>query len=49
MIPHGRGFDSSLGFFNFGEDHYTQIRGGQALNGDGSWLVRSASTIAACC
>ncbi len=30
-IPAGRGFESSLGFFNFGEDHYTQIRGGAAL------------------
>lgn len=26
-MPHGRGFDTSLGFFNFGCDHYTQIRG----------------------
>jgi arylsulfatase I/J len=34
--PYGRGFDSSIGFFNFGEDHYTQIRGGQALEEDGS-------------
>ena len=32
VIPHGRGFDTSLGFFNFGEDHYTQRRGGQALS-----------------
>jgi arylsulfatase I/J len=31
-IPHGRGFDTSLGYFNFGEDHYTQIRGGQAAS-----------------
>ena len=30
VIPKGRGFNTSLGFFNFGEDHYTQIRGGQA-------------------
>ena len=28
-IPSGRGFNTSLGFFNFGEDHYTQIRGGK--------------------
>eukprot|EP00966_Prymnesium_polylepis_P227712 5269640-Prymnesium_polylepis.1 len=34
VIPHGRGFDTSLGFFDFGEDHYTQIRGGQALAAD---------------
>merc|ERR1719159_467556 len=32
-IPTGRGFDTALSFFNFGEDHYTQIRGGQALTG----------------
>eukprot|EP00039_Didymoeca_costata_P024936 m.11904 g.11904 ORF g.11904 m.11904 type:complete len:523 (+) comp4552_c0_seq1:170-1738(+) len=32
LIPHGRGFNTSLGFFNFGEDHYTQIRGAQALH-----------------
>ena len=31
--PSGRGFDSSLSFFNFGEDHYTQVRGGEALGG----------------
>ena len=24
-IPTGRGFNTSLGFFNFGEDHYTQV------------------------
>ena len=36
VIPHGRGFDTSLGFFNFGEDHYTQIRGGQAALADGA-------------
>lgn len=32
-IPTGapRGFDTALSFFNFGEDHYTQRRGGQAL------------------
>eukprot|EP00937_MAST-01D_sp_MAST-1D-sp2_P005854 g5854.t1 len=29
-VPHGRGFDTSLGYFNFGEDHYTQLRGGEA-------------------
>ena len=29
-VPAGRGFDSSLGFFNYGEDHYTQMRGGQS-------------------
>ncbi|KAK7231142.1 sulfuric ester hydrolase [Aureococcus anophagefferens] len=34
--PYGRGFDSSIGFFNFGEDHYTQVRGGQALVEDGA-------------
>lgn len=34
-IPSGRGFNTSLGFFNFGEDHYTQIRGGQA---EAQWL-----------
>ena len=33
VVPHGRGFDTSLGFFNFGEDHYTQLRGGQAALG----------------
>ena len=37
LIPKGRGFDSSLGFFDFGEDHYTQIRGGAAL-ADGSGI-----------
>jgi hypothetical protein len=26
MTPHGRGFDSSLGFLSGGEDHYTQVR-----------------------
>ena len=31
-IPIGRGFDQALSFFNFGEDHYTQIRGGNALS-----------------
>lgn len=31
-IPAGRGFDSSLSFFNFGEDHYTQVRGGNAVD-----------------
>jgi len=31
VIPHGRGFDTSLGYFDFGEDHYTQIRGGAAM------------------
>mmetsp|Transcript_468 Transcript_468/g.933 ORF Transcript_468/g.933 Transcript_468/m.933 type:complete len:570 (-) Transcript_468:290-1999(-) len=31
-VPTGRGFDSSLTYFNFGEDHYTQIRGGAALS-----------------
>lgn len=30
-IPHGRGFDTSLGYFNWGEDHYDHKRGGQAL------------------
>eukprot|EP00927_Polykrikos_kofoidii_P049291 TRINITY_DN43369_c0_g1_i1.p1 TRINITY_DN43369_c0_g1~~TRINITY_DN43369_c0_g1_i1.p1 ORF type:complete len:569 (+),score=63.47 TRINITY_DN43369_c0_g1_i1:90-1796(+) len=30
-IPTGRGFNSSIGYFNFGEDHYTQRRGGEAL------------------
>ena len=29
-IPIGRGFDSSIGYFNWGEDHYTQIRAQQA-------------------
>eukprot|EP01084_Bolivina_argentea_P000011 19_1 len=29
-IPYGRGFDSSIGYFNWGEDHYTQIRAQQA-------------------
>ena len=33
-IPSGRGFDSSLSFFNFGEDHYTQQRGGDAVDGE---------------
>ena len=28
--PRGRGFDSFVGFFDFGEDHYTQIRSGAA-------------------
>lgn len=32
-IPTGRGFETALSFFNFGEDHYTQIRGGAALAG----------------
>ena len=32
LIPHGRGFDTSLGYFNWGEDHYTQIRGGNAAS-----------------
>ena len=31
-IPIGRGFDQAISFFNFGEDHWTQIRGGQALS-----------------
>jgi hypothetical protein len=31
-VPKGRGFDQALSFFNFGEDHYTQIRGGNALS-----------------
>ena len=30
-VPKGRGFDQALSFFNFGEDHYTQTRGGSAL------------------
>lgn len=29
--PAGRGFRTSLSFFNFGEDHFTQLRGGQGL------------------
>eukprot|EP00041_Stephanoeca_diplocostata_P018397 m.384793 g.384793 ORF g.384793 m.384793 type:complete len:419 (-) comp21000_c0_seq2:1029-2285(-) len=29
--PVGRSFETSLTFFNFGEDHYTQLRGGQAF------------------
>lgn len=29
--PYGRSFETSLTFFNFGEDHYTQQRGGQAF------------------
>ena len=31
-VPKGRGFDQALSFFNFGEDHYTQRRGGNALS-----------------
>jgi hypothetical protein len=31
-VPKGRGFDQALSFFNFGEDHYTQVRGGSALS-----------------
>eukprot|EP01047_Picozoa_sp_COSAG01_P054560 COSAG01_NODE_5977_length_3921_cov_3.697541_3_plen_140_part_00 len=30
-VPKGRGFGRALSFFNFGEDHYTQVRGGSAL------------------
>jgi arylsulfatase I/J len=28
-LPHGRGFQHALSYFNFGEDYYTQIRGGR--------------------
>jgi arylsulfatase I/J len=35
-IPAGRGFDTSLGFFNFGCDHYTQRRGGNAVSSSGN-------------
>ena len=45
VIPHGRGFDSSLGFFNFGEDHYTQIRGGEALDADGGLVEGSGESM----
>eukprot|EP01065_Artemidia_motanka_P003145 TRINITY_DN1149_c0_g1_i1.p1 TRINITY_DN1149_c0_g1~~TRINITY_DN1149_c0_g1_i1.p1 ORF type:complete len:513 (+),score=194.27 TRINITY_DN1149_c0_g1_i1:77-1615(+) len=43
-IPTGqnRGFDTALSFFNWGEDHYTQVRGGRALANDGGGLCPDA-------
>ena len=41
-IPLGRGFSSCLSFFNFGEDHWTQIRGGAALQAP-SWAGSNGS------
>ena len=41
QTPHGRGFDASIGYFNYGEDHYTQVRGGKALVEDFDRLVTS--------
>ena len=44
--PHGRGFDTSLGFFNFGCDHYTQKRGGQAITSSGNIFGQGLNTSA---
>ena len=55
-VPHGRGFQHALSFFNFGEDHYTQRRFGNAANGSppghsckGVDLVRHCQPSPRCC